>query len=172
MPLSAVDLASVVRFSFVKPVPDWADLSQGENEVTVALDGLDLDVWDQMFAAVYTLAAAGTATINLRSFTNLAGEAVVMTAAIALGVQVRHTDPTDTAGELTIGPGASNGLVAWLIPDMVIDVPTAGSVRTVVFAGDTTDEGVTVDATHRAIDLENTGTDEIQVRVIVLGSTV
>lgn len=171
MPLSTLELITAVRFRLTKAVVDWADIEQGENELTLSLDQLDLSVWNQVFAFAYELDATDTATINLQSFTNLAGEAVVMTAALAVAVYVRHTDPEDTDGELTIGPGASNGLVAWFLPDMVVDAPTAGSIRSWVMSGNTVDDGVTVDATHKTIDLENTGTDTITVRVIVLGST-
>lgn len=172
MPLSTLELVSSIRFNLTKVIADWPDIAQGENELLLSLDGLDLDVWNQAYAAIHVLAAAGTATINLQSFTNLATEAVVMTAALAIAVKVQHTDPTDTAGELTIGAGGSNGLVAWFLPDMVIDAPTAGSTRVFAASGDTTDGGVTVDATHKTIDLENTGTDSITVTVIVIGSTV
>lgn len=172
MPLSTLELALSLKFRLTKVLADWPSIEQGENELAATLDGLDLDAWNQAFAAVYELDPSDTATIDLRSFTNLATEPVVMTAALAIGIKVQHTDPEDTAGELTIGPGASNGLVAWFIPDMVIDAPTPGSVRAVVFAGDTVDEGVAVDNTHKSIDLENTGADPITVTVIVVGSTV
>lgn len=172
MPISALELSALLKFTLTKTVTGWEDIEQGENEFSLLLTDIDTDVWNQVYAAKHTLAAAGTATIDLRSFTNLAGEAVVMTAALGIAVKFEHSDPTDVAGELTIGAGASNGLAAWFLPDMVIDAPTAGSTRTLVMCGDTADEGVTVDATHKTIDLENTGTDAIVATVIVIGSTV
>lgn len=172
MPLSNLELSTAIRFSFTTEVTDWADIEQGENSLASTLAEIDLDVWDQAFATIYNLDAAETATIDLRSFTNLANESVVMTAALGIVIRVTHEDAADTDGELTIGTGAANGFEAWFLPNMVIDCPTAGSTRTVVMCGDITDEGVTVDATHKTIDLENTGTDTILVTVVVIGSTV
>ncbi|AMV27371.1 hypothetical protein VT84_23430 [Gemmata sp. SH-PL17] len=164
MPLSSFDLQVSNTFAFTVPVPSWADLTQGNNQVTFALADLDTAVWDDAYAAVLTIAAAGSTTIDLKSFTNLAGEAVAFTKALAIVVKV-----AGTTGVLKITPGASNGLV-WFAGSTDGLVVKAGESFTQ--AGDPTGNGITVDATHKTLTFANTGGTSITVAVVIVGSTL
>ncbi len=164
MPLSSFDLQVNNTFTFTVPVTNWADLTQGDNQVTFALPDLDTSVWDDAYAAVLTIAASGSTTIDLKSFTNLAGESVAFTKALAIVFKV-----AGTSGVLKLTPGASNGLV-WFAGATDGLVVKAGESFTL--AGDPTGSGITVDATHKTLTFANTGATPITVTVVIVGSTL
>lgn len=171
MPISALELSAVLKFSLTKVVADWPDIEQGENQIAFALppDTVDITKWSQAFAAVYALDPTDTATIDLRSFTNLADEAVVLTKVLAIAVQVVATVSTAAGGALTLLPGASNpfsGFLTSATEGLLLPAETGA-----VLTGAADFAGHTVDGTHKEIDLENTGTDAITVTVIIIGST-
>ncbi|AMV25527.1 hypothetical protein VT84_14105 [Gemmata sp. SH-PL17] len=164
MPLSSFDLQANVQFAFTVPVANWADLTQGDNQVVFSLPDLDTDVWDDAYAAVLTIASSASTTIDLKSFTNLAGESVALTKALAIVVKV-----AGTSGVLKITPGASNGLV-WFAGSTDGHVVRAGESFTQ--AGDPTGSGITVDSTHKTLTFANTGATSITVTVAIVGSTL
>ncbi len=164
MPLSSFDLQVNNTFAFTVSVTNWADLTQGDNQVTFSLPDLDTSVWDDAYAAVLTIAASGSTTIDLKSVTNLAGESVAFTKALAIVVKV-----AGTSGVLKLTPGASNGLV-WFAGATDGHVVRAGESFTQ--AGDPTGSGITVDATHKTLTFANTGASSIDVTVVIVGSTL
>lgn len=165
MPLLDLTLTAALRFTLGKVVADWPDISQGENSVTTTLTGVDLSDWDQAYAGVLPLAAAGTTTIDLRSFTNLAGESVVLSKVYGIIVKVTATVPASDDCELVIEPGASNGLV-WSAADA-----TVWAGQTYLMVDDVGADGTTVDATHRNIKFSNAGADALTATVVILGGT-
>ncbi|MBP3956468.1 hypothetical protein J8F10_14400 [Gemmata sp. G18] len=164
MPLSSFNLLANNTFAFTKTVTDWADLAQGDNQVTFNLSGLDVAAWNQAYAAVLTIASAGSTTVDLKSFTNLAGESVALTKALGIVVKVEGT-----SGVLKITPGASNGLV-WFAGATDGHVLRAG--ESFCQAGDPAGSGITVDATHKTMTFANTGATSIDVTVVIVGSTL
>ncbi len=111
----------------------------------------------------FTLAAAGSQTVNFRSFTNLLGTAVTNTK--LKGLLIKAT-ATVTGGQLKIIPGASNDL-QWpfgAAADFVtLDVGTDGCL--LVICNGTT---VTVGATDATWDLSNPGSQSIVVYIVAL----
>lgn len=168
MPLSAATLRANCTFDFVKPITNWADLTQGTNQVQFG-GVIDPEVWDDAYAAVLSLAGGADTTIDLQSFTNLAGEAVVFTAVLGIVVRVVPTVAASAGVSLTITPGASNGL-AWFAG--ATDGLVVGANESFALCGDPDGDGVTVDATHKTLNFENTGADAASVTVVIVGSTL
>ncbi len=165
MPLSDLQLATKVSASFQAADGDFPGVSQGPNELRFNLTGIDLTDFDQAYVNVLTIAPSGTTTVNLQSFTNLAGEAVVLTSVLAIFVKVEGA-----TGVLTIKPGSSNGLAAWFFPGTTNPV-TLKHGDMLCVARDPGETPVVVDATHKTIDFSNTGAASIDVSVVIVGGT-
>lgn len=169
MPLSSFTLATDCVFAFTKAVADWADITQGDNRVTVTLGELDVEVWDDAYAAVLSVAGGANTTIDLASFTNLAGESVTFTAVLGIVVLVAPAVAADDDVALKLTPGAANGLV-WFAG------ATDGLVLAVnenfVLSGDPEGAGVTIDGTHKTLKFANTGTDAGLFTVVIVGTTL
>ena len=119
--------------------------------------------YNHTFAAQYTIAAAGTQTVDLLGpFTNLAVESVTATQASAAWLKV-----AGEGGVLQIEPHGTDGL-SW---------PFAGGVETLTpgatGAGDCWADGVTtsITSTSRQWLLTNTGGSSIVVTLVVFVSS-
>ena len=168
MPLDSASLSGRCVFSFTVPVSGWADLTQGNNQISFGATSLATDTWDEAFAAVLSVAGGGSTTIDLTSVTNLAGESVVLTAVLAAVVKAVPTVAADSDIAVTIGPGVSNGL-EWLAG--ANDVPLAANEAFVRW-GDPDGAGFTVDSTHKTLKVANTGADDATVTVVIIGTTL
>lgn len=122
----------------------------------------DPAVYNQAYVGKHTLApTTGTVDIDLRSFTNLAGEAVVMSGVIELWLSV-----TGTGASVELTPGASNGLVwFWTGTDPKITVPAASHIH---FCQPT---HVVVDGTHKVLTLTNVGAGAAEATLVIIGKT-
>lgn len=136
-----------------KPTAQQDDLRYGAQP--------DVTVTNQVYVGRLTFTANGTQTIDLRAFTNLAGEAVVL--AKVNGVIVA---PVGCA--VAVKPGAANGVNWPYLPAAGVPVPDGG----VELHYEPT--AVTVDATHKTIDVTATmtgGVTSATVDVAILGGT-
>ncbi len=166
MALSDLSTTIALKFTLEKTVTGWPSIGQGENSVTASLSGVNLTVWDQAYAGKLSLAAAGTTTIDLRSFTNLAGEAVVLDHGFGVIIQVVPDVTADDDCVLVVEPGASNGLV-WTMADITVG---ANQTYVMLYPVDET-AGVTIDGTHKTLKFTNSGTDALTATVVILGGT-
>ncbi len=164
MPLTAFDIGTTVRFSFEKTVTGWASIELGENLLTTSLSDIDLTVWCQAYAAKFSVAGGGTTTIDLTSFTNLAGESVTFTKVFGLAIYVTLTNVANTNASITLKPGAANGLT-WFFANNIPILANESLIKTAAssFAG------VTVDGTHKNVAFANPGADSADVTVVILG---
>lgn len=107
MPLTQLTLTASLGWTLDVPLAAaFADLIQGPSTTSVNLSGIDLTVWTELYAEQFTIAASGTQTVNLNSFTDLTGQAVTALHALAFMVVVSGA-ATDT---LNVKPAASNAL--------------------------------------------------------------
>jgi len=128
---------------------------------------------DQSLAQVFAIAAAASVTIDLTSFTNVAGQTASSFARLKY-LMVRLLSPgDDAAGTLCSGiqlaPGATNGWTG------VFGTATSTIVlgNGDVFKWETQKAaGVTVDATHKTITLTNSDASLVaKVQVIAVGGS-
>ncbi len=166
MPLADLSLVAALKFTLEKSVAGWPSIVQGEDSVTLSLAAVNLGVWSQAYAANLSLAGAATTTVDLRSFTNLAGEAVVMNRVFGIVVQVVPDVAADDDCELVVEPGAANGLV-WNMADITV---MANQTYLMTEAADDT-TGTTVDGTHKTLKFTNDGADALTATVVILGGT-
>jgi hypothetical protein len=164
VPLTDLQLTLSLRFTLEKLVSGWPNAVQGENTFVTTLSGVDLAEWSQVYAAVIPLAGAADTTIDLQSFTNLAGEAVVMDKVFGIFVKVTPDDSEAPDTEIVIEPGASNGLV-WDMADVTVK---ADQTYCMVEDADNV-VGTVVDATHKTLKLSNVGVDDATVTLIIFG---
>lgn len=161
MSLSKFSAGSEVKWEFTRAVTGFKTAKSGPESKSFNF-APDLGDVEQAYIATIALAGAGTATIDLQSFTNLIFEAVVLANVAGLFVLVELDDPADTDGSLTITPGAANGLT-WFWGAGALAIPAGSHI------GFWTPVPTTVDATHKALDLENPGTDAINATIIIPG---
>lgn len=166
MPLSDLSLAVSLKFTLEKTVSGWPTIVQGENSVTGTLDGVDLAEWSVAYAAKLSISGAASTTIDLASFTDLAGNAVMMNRVFGIAVQVAPVVEADDDCELVIEPGASNGLV-WTMADVTV---WSGQTYTMFEDADNT-TGTVVDGTHKTLKFTNNGSDALVATVVILGGT-
>lgn len=167
MPLASFEMQALARFVLSATVTGWDSLFQGDNTNRANLTDLDLEVWDQAYAAKVALAGGATVNVDLSSFTNLANEAVVFTAAHSLYAFLELDDEANTDATAVIAPGASNGLAWFYGAGLTLE---AGD--TLLKMSSIDNVGVTVDGTHKVVKLNNPGTDDATLTLIILGSTV
>ncbi len=166
MPLADLSLVAALKFTLEKTVTGWPSIVQGEDSVTVSLAGVDLEEWTQAYAAKLSLAGAATTTVDLASFTNLAGEAVTLNRVFGIVVQVVPTVAANADCDLVVEPGAANGLV-W---NMAAVTVLANQTYLMTEAADNA-TGTAVDATHKTLKFTNSGADALTATVVILGGT-
>lgn len=145
----------------------WPDATQGENTVATDLLNLDLDVWNLAYISSIPVEAGTTETIDLQNFTSLLEETgQTMTKVLLMIVQVTADDPALTDVELVVSPGAADGLV-WFYGSGV----SLKNNDTLIHTGNVDSAGEVVDATHKTIDLENLGTNDLTASVVIVGGS-
>ncbi len=167
MPLNQLSLGSTLTWQLSLPVTGFAARTQGTDNVSVDLSGISLVTWGELFAAQYTIAAAGTQVVDLRSFTDPTGKAITGTKSLLLYVTVTGA----AADLLNIKPNTASNALVWFFGTTAdsVNVPGGGALLYTAGAGGT---GATVDATHRNLLLANSGAAALTVKVIVVVSDV
>lgn len=164
MPLTAAVLKSVATWDVYK-----SNTGFKKTRLRDSLAGSytsDGTTFNQILVAQYSLAASGTQTVDLYSFTNIVNESV--TATKFKGILLKAT-ATVTGGQLAIEPGASNPFPLGLSgtsPVLTLDVGTDGC-EFLIRNGTT----MTVSSTVRNVKLSNPGTQTITVSVFSLLGT-
>lgn len=124
----------------------------------------DAATWTQVQFGQFTLAAAASSSLDLRSFTSALGESVTAT-----GVLMAVFAATGDGGQLRLAPGASNGIDFWLggtSPTLTLDCGADGCVA--VLGGGSSK---TLSATKKTIDVSNPGSATITVSWAALVKT-
>ena len=120
--------------------------------------------YNQLFAARYTIAAAGTQAVDFYSFTNLAGESVTATKMYAVMIKV-----TGAGSTIVLEPHGTNGLT-WFFggTNPTITMPGSATGSLFVFS-----EGGTevLSATVRKFLLTNSGGSSATVDVVAIVGT-
>lgn len=164
MPLTSAVLRAVANWDIYKTNTGFK-----KTRVRDSLAGsytADVATYNQALVAQYSIAASGTQTIDLNSFTNLATESV--TATKFKGILLKAT-ATVTGGQLQIEPGASDPFplgFSGTTPALTLDVGTGGA--DFLIRNGTT---MTVSGTVKNIKLSNPGSQTITVSVFALLGT-
>lgn len=143
----------------------FAASSQGNDSVVYSASP-STTTYSEVFLGSYSVLAAGTQTLNLRSFTNLLNQSVTATKVLAIFLRATATV---TGAKMKIEPGGSDPL-AWFFggtgPYVELEVGTAGAAFAVA-------EGVaeTVDGTHKNILVTNSGTQTMTLTAYALVGT-
>ncbi|VTR93208.1 unnamed protein product [Gemmata massiliana] len=166
MPLTQIGLSASVTWQLSRAVTGFADVTQGSDAAIFSSNGLNTATWNEVFAAQYAIAAAGTQAVDLRTFTDLTGTSVTADKAMAVLVLVTGA----TGDKLSIKPHGTNGL-QWFFGGTAegVNVPGGGCL---MFSEGSTSGGTTVDATHKQLLLTNNGSAPLTVKVVALLSDV
>lgn len=161
MALTGFSFAVSTSWALERTQTPFASSSESDS-VYFALASLDTAVWNQVYVAQLSIATVSSTTIDLTSFTNLVNETVAFDHVLSIFVQPNGAD-------ITIAPGASNGLV-WFFGGTT---PTIAIPNGAVFAYSLPDTstGQVVDATHKTLLFTNTGLTTTLVDVVILGQT-
>jgi hypothetical protein len=152
MSIQKLSLQANLSVSLQKTIAGLNPVKQGPNQINADLSAIDLTVYTQAYFAILTT----TTTLDLTSFTDLAGNAVTLTKVLAMVVQCE-------GGTLVITPGASNGLSGWFFPTSGVTFADGDSQT---FMRDPGKTPVTVDSTHKTITFTITGAT---VSVCIIG---
>lgn len=166
MGLSSVGINAAINWQLARSVGPFADVTQGPDGANFALNALPVATWNELFAAQYTISASGTQAVDLRSFTDLPGNAVTATAVLAVLVLVTG----DAADVLNVKAHGTDGL-QWFFENAThgVNVPGGGMF---LFSEGSDSAGTAVDATHRQLLLTNTGGADLTVTLVALVSTL
>lgn len=169
MALVQLQLNGVIGWRLESPIEGFQPATQGFDSKQFDLDGIDLDVFDNLFAITLSLDQDEEAEIDLQDFMSLLDcSPVVFTRVVALFMAVSLDSADGT--EITIQPGDTNGL-EWFFSGG-IPVERGGGL---LYKMRTDGAGFPVDATHKTIKFTNTGattgTSDTQFTVIIVGGT-
>src|SRR5258708_2318756 len=109
MPLTTLQLNNTLAWKLQALNTGFAPTEQGIDNINANLQGVAVSTWNQLFAEQFSIAASGTATIDLTSFNNLVDEAVSLGHVLTLFMTVAGTN-----ANVSLQKGASNGLVWFL----------------------------------------------------------
>lgn len=166
MALSQIAISGNISWQLLRAVTGFVDVTQGPDALAFASNNLDVATWNELFAAQYTMLAAGTQVVDLRTFTDLPGNAVTATKAMAIMILVTGA----TTGVLNVKPDATDGLV-WPFENVGfgVNIPGGGMI---LFSEGATSTGKTINATNKEFLLTNTGAVTLTVTVAALVSTL
>lgn len=166
MSLEQFSLGASVTWEMRRAVSGFEDVVQGPETKSFSLAGLSTTTWNAVFAARYTILAAGTQAVDLRSYTDLPGNSITATKALSLLILVEGA----TTGSLNVKKHGTDGL-QWFFENASygINIPGGGMN---LFSAAPTAAGTTVDASNRQLLLTNNGAGSLTVTVVVLESTV
>lgn len=158
MPLTSLTLTMNLSFALARANAGLGPTIYGPDSESYGWPGVDLTQWNQIYLADLTIAPSTTVTVDLTSLTNLVCEAWTAHHVLSMWVE-------PTAGEVTIAPGASNGLDWFYGTGMVVD---GIEFHSEAVSG----SGVVVDGTHKTIEFTNTSSSvPATTIVIIVGST-
>ncbi len=165
MPTIANKLAisAALRWEQDHAITGFSSSHQGPDQVAFNF-APDATLYDEVYTTQFTLAAAATLTLDLYSFVNLFG--LTITAVSIINFIITAIGDT---GKLKIAPGGSNPINFWFsgtIPALTLECGPAGCV---ILLGDGVKK--TLSATHRTIDVTNTGAVTITVRAAAFVGT-
>lgn len=166
MSLSQVGIGANITWQLSKTVTGFTDVMQGSESAAFASNSLSTTTWNAALLAQYTIAAAGTQAVDLRTFTDLVGTSV--TADKAMGILFIVTGAiTDT---LNVKKHGTNGL-QWFFESASfgVNIPGGGMF---MFCEGATSTGTTVDATNKQFLLTNNGAASLTVKVVAVLSDV
>jgi len=159
MSVTSSGITGSLGWSLSRSNTGFGGVSQGDS-ISAAVNS-DPAVYNSVFAAEYALTLSGAltpTTIDLRNFVDLAFETHTTTnKVIAIMVSVVGAD-------ITITPGASNGLVwFWTGTSPIVTIKAGGFL---VFSDGA---ATTVDATHKTLTLTNLSASVVAtVRIAIL----
>ena len=168
MALTDASVIAQIGWTLAKSNTGFLDTTQGPDSVLFEAQP-DTATVTAVYATSVTLTASGTATLDLRSFTDLAGNSVTLVSVYAMIVKVTGSGTAN----VVITPGASNGLT-WFWTGTPSGTDTVTPKLTVTQGGVNLfyqAAAKTVDATHRNLDLLNSGAATSTVLLAFLGGT-
>lgn len=162
--LTQIGITAAMTWQLSRSVTGFASVTQGNDTASFSNSALSVATWTELFAAQYTIASAGTQTVDLRSFTDLVSNSVTGTKAMALFISTTGA----AADKLNVKPNASNGLV-WPFENVGygVNIPGGGCF---LFSEGASSTGTTIDGTHKQMLLTNNGSASLTVTVVALVS--
>lgn len=167
MGLSQIGLSAGITWSLTRAITGFTDAVQGPESASFASNALSVSTWNNLFAAQYTIAPAGTQVVDLRTFTDLDANSI-STADKAMAIIILVTGAV--ADLLNVKTDPTNGL-QWFFEDTTkgINIPGGGFI---MFSEGASSTGTTIDATHKELLLTNNGAANLVVKVVALVSDV
>jgi hypothetical protein len=160
MPLLEAAVSIRATAKQTKPNPGFRPTVQGPDAVG-RHSAADVGGYDQALFAAGDLDAGGEVTLDLRTFTTLAGESVTASRVLALVVEAEGE-----GGELSIGPGDTDP-IAWAFGGAVTLTPGTGTARLGVEDG----APGSLSSGTRNLKLANTGAAAVSYAVFALVGT-
>jgi len=160
MGLDVGSISGTVNWMLSKANTGFSDTKQ--NSAATQAITYPVATINQMVAKVVTIAASGTATIDLSSNIDLVGNAVAMTKAVAFYI-------ASSATEIKVTGHGTNGLSTWFIQATGELHVKSGGFALVGWPSATP---ATVDATHKILTITNlSATTATTVTYAVLGGS-
>src|SRR5579885_880511 len=162
MPLTNVSLVAQVSWALSRTNPPFGNSTEGPDTEFFSLNGISTTTFNQLAANQYTITSSSTTNIDLTSLTNLLYESFSFGHVLSIMV-------LPTGDQVTLAPGASNGLV-WFFgsSSQSITIPAGGCF---VFSLPPSASGQVVNSTHKILSLTASGAGSSTVTVVILGST-
>ena len=159
MPLTQITLSASLQTAMSATNTGFGSTTEGPDGDSFNLSGISTSTWTNSLKKQYTVLAAGTQSVDFRSFTNLVNESVTAGHILAIWVKT-------SGGEITMQTGASNGLV-WFFGGTTpsITIPSGGIF---MFSLPTSNAGQVLDGTHKVFDFVNNGGTTTTLTVIAL----
>jgi len=160
MSLSKASVQSQISWTQQSSTSGFVKTQQGPDKVLKSTP-VSIASLNEIYVYKGTLAISGTLTIDLRAVTNLLNESVVFTGVHKLFLST-------SAANITMTPGASNGLV-WFYTGTapVLTVKAGGGI--------TLDDGglTVVDATHKTLTITNlSSTLTTYIELAIIGTSL
>lgn len=164
MALTQISLTAAMSWQLNRAITGFEPAQQGADASRFNGTTIDPATWTEMFGAQYTMLGGGTQVVDLRSFTDLVGNAVTASKALAIMVTVAGAE-TDF---LNVKPNTASNALVWFFgtTNDSINIPGGGFFAFSVPPTSTT--GTTVSATVRNLLLTNTGAGSLTVKVTVI----
>lgn len=163
MPLSSVSYVASCGWSQVNGTNTGFNPASESDSMSFTLGGVSIATWNQLFADYVTLAPSASVDLDLTSVSNLVCETFAFAHVLAIMVQPSGAD-------ITLGPGASNGL-QWFFGSTsdTIQIDNGGVM---MWSNGVSATGDVVNGTHKILTLTNlSGVNTAIIKLSILGRT-
>ena len=105
MPLTQLSITGQISWAQSLPIPNFQPRNQGRDSKSFNANGVDLDKYNEIYAAVFELSDGMGVEIDLQAFPNLLAEPISFERVLAMEVLVQGE-----GCEVQVSPGDTNPL--------------------------------------------------------------